>query len=452
MLLSIVLSAQFLRNSRSMVLKERKVSISTIVRASTSKGLCHADEHRKKSIIATGVLTSSFLSTGYFLAYFYINRNPISWLLKLLQPPFWIMAIILDLLPFSSDVLGNKNDINGSSETATLLASSSVELNGKENPTNAKITPFFIVIYWFIVLIPGIIFSPTPSNYNGQSRYQKSYSSPTTNISTVEIKKKRKQGNEVKERHFHSLLKQNKVDSASSSLIFSLFSFYKWNEATISTITARKWYHFLAAIAFTPCIALNPEFMAFAFIGALSLFVIVEALRIGRIYRFYSLISSLFDRYLDSRDEGPLIMSHIYLLLGCALPVFLYLLMDHYRSPLESNHIWWTTGLTGIISLGVGDAFASIVGVSYGCRFFPQIPGTHKSFEGMIAGYGSMILTITFISGITLDKFSIEIAFEACHLHAIPAALCASLEVCTDQMDNLFLPTFYFVWLTLCFS
>jgi len=126
----------------------------------------------------------------------------------------------------------------------------------------------------------------------------------------------------------------------------------------------------------------NPNFTAFAFIGALVLFVLVEAIRLARLYPVYTDLSNFLNRYLDSREDGPLIVSHIYLLLGCAAPVILSrmpVLPEGYETAGRIG-----LSLSGMISLGIGDSFASIVGISFGRRLFPPIPGTKKSFEGML--------------------------------------------------------------------
>jgi hypothetical protein len=60
--------------------------------------------------------------------------------------------------------------------------------------------------------------------------------------------------------------------------------------------------------------------------------------------------------FLDDKDSGNVITTHIQLLLGCAIPVWL-----SYRS------INLFLPLVGIISVGVGDAVAAVYGSMFGC-------------------------------------------------------------------------------------
>ena len=55
--------------------------------------------------------------------------------------------------------------------------------------------------------------------------------------------------------------------------------------------------------------------------------------------------------FVDERDGGAMFVTHIFLLVGCGIPVFL------------SNGLGTQTGaMAGILSIGVGDAVASIMG------------------------------------------------------------------------------------------
>ena len=57
---------------------------------------------------------------------------------------------------------------------------------------------------------------------------------------------------------------------------------------------------------------------------ALSLFMFLEFIRVSKLWLLSPLIQSFFDEFLDHRDRlGSAILSHIYLLIGCALPIWL---------------------------------------------------------------------------------------------------------------------------------
>lgn len=56
--------------------------------------------------------------------------------------------------------------------------------------------------------------------------------------------------------------------------------------------------------------------------------------------------------FTDSRDNGPLILTHFSLLIGCALPV--WVLLDSQSSSALVGR------LAGIVSIGVGDSFVRV--------------------------------------------------------------------------------------------
>jgi dolichol kinase len=47
-------------------------------------------------------------------------------------------------------------------------------------------------------------------------------------------------------------------------------------------------------------------------------------MRISRVAPLGEILHQSLQVFLDEKDTGPVILSHIYLLLGCALPLWLY--------------------------------------------------------------------------------------------------------------------------------
>jgi len=115
--------------------------------------------------------------------------------------------------------------------------------------------------------------------------------------------------------------------------------------------------------------------MHIAFSVGLAALIFLEYIRYFAVVPFGKEIHLFLVGFLDARDGGPIILSHLYLLMGCATPVW-----------LAEHHI--LAGLSGIFSLGVGDAMASIVGKRYGRH---RWPGTIKTVEGTIAFVASVM-------------------------------------------------------------
>ncbi|KAG9324405.1 hypothetical protein KVV02_004425 [Mortierella alpina] len=163
---------------------------------------------------------------------------------------------------------------------------------------------------------------------------------------------------------------------------FSIGFFY-WMNASIRrrTIIAalnnrRKFYHALAVLMFIPGYLTDEPFIHIAFSVALSSLIFLEYLRYFAVAPLGKEIHLFLVGFLDDRDGGPIILSHLYLLMGCAVPVW-----------LAEHHI--LAGLSGIFALGVGDAMASIVGKRFGRH---RWPGTIKTVEGTLAFVVSVMI------------------------------------------------------------
>ena len=108
---------------------------------------------------------------------------------------------------------------------------------------------------------------------------------------------------------------------------------------------------------------------------ALALFFLLEYVRILNVPIVGPFLSTVMLSHIDERDAGPMIMTHTYLLLGCALP------------------LWWsseygTAALSGIITVGVGDAAGAVFGSTWGKHHW----GSHKTIEGSTAVFVSIML------------------------------------------------------------
>lgn len=129
--------------------------------------------------------------------------------------------------------------------------------------------------------------------------------------------------------------------------------------------TSRKVWHFLILLLITQPFRMDPDFVKLSLAGTIVLFLSVEYLRYLKLEPFGAYIDSQLRLFSDFRDEkGPIIISYIYLIIGIATPLLIN------NSPV------------GLISLGVGDSLASIIGGKWGRSFWP---GTTKTIEGTMA-------------------------------------------------------------------
>lgn len=253
---------------------------------------------------------------------------------------------------------------------------------------------------------------------------------------------------------------------------------------TLKTNTKRKIFHFISVAMFLPIFSISSgnqdlnDFLYLCFSAVLILFLIIEIIRITSFPSIGQTIHEFLDRYCDERDrKGKLIVSHIYLLLGIALPLFfcysdqklpLDSITDNFPS-LYNPSIYYThttmkgklpetsiAAISGLLSLGLGDSFASIVGKSIGKY---KYPGMSKTIEGTIGFFISvfigMILTMTwrsayfeFIQYDIIPSFNdvwiiiCSIVLEFSGRISIVAIGTALMEAFGSMNDNLIVPVY----------
>mmetsp|Transcript_114857 Transcript_114857/g.179405 ORF Transcript_114857/g.179405 Transcript_114857/m.179405 type:complete len:169 (-) Transcript_114857:33-539(-) len=161
--------------------------------------------------------------------------------------------------------------------------------------------------------------------------------------------------------------------------------------------------------------------------------MVIESLRISEMPVVVSIVDPFMKSYIDHRDEGAAILTHIYLLLGCALPVFFnYFVL---RGIFTARGL--LIALSGVTVTGLGDAAASFCGITFGQhRWY----GSKKTMEGTAA----MIIAILVFQVLCLIVVGFHnLSPESWCKLAIADVLVALLEARTDQIDNLFLPLYH---------
>lgn len=215
--------------------------------------------------------------------------------------------------------------------------------------------------------------------------------------------------------------------------VFSLFLHQMAVKQQVARIMVRKGFHVLAVLMFVPALMYQPGFLRLSFALALGVFVVVETVRIWRIPPFGEHVHGFLKAFTDSRDSGVLIISHFSLLLGCAIPVWLSSTLN--PQPLAAY--------AGILSLGIGDTMASVIGYNYGSLRLNN--WSKKTLEGTIAGIlstigASLILSFCYRTPPPVGNFwSIVIGATGAGL----------VEAFTSQLDNAFVPIIFYALLSL---
>ncbi|XP_074584915.1 dolichol kinase EVAN isoform X2 [Curcuma longa] len=216
----------------------------------------------------------------------------------------------------------------------------------------------------------------------------------------------------------------------------SVLRFYDISKhSKIERILLRKYYHLVAVLMFSPALLLQPAFLNLAFGAAFAVFLVLEMIRVWKIWPLGHIIHHFMNAFTDHRDSDILIVSHFSLLLGCALPIWM-------SSGLNDRPL---APFAGILSLGIGDTMASVVGHKYGVLRWSKTG--KKTIEGTAAGITSVLAACS----VLLPLLASTGYFFSQHWLSLLVAVTVSglLEAYTAQLDNAFIPLVFFSLLCL---
>jgi dolichol kinase len=139
---------------------------------------------------------------------------------------------------------------------------------------------------------------------------------------------------------------------------------------------------------FLPITYIDPAFSALSLALALATFLLLDLFRASQLPPISKPLTYFLAPYTDGRDHrGPVIISHIFLLVGCAIP--LWLSMANIPRVMRPPWDGWdviprdVSMVSGVICVGMGDAAASLIGRRFGrLKWFW---GGGKSLEGSLA-------------------------------------------------------------------
>ena len=201
-----------------------------------------------------------------------------------------------------------------------------------------------------------------------------------------------------------------------------------YNARAVSLTMRRKAFHFLVVVMFAPTLtrdSAHGELVRVAFAVAFAVFAAVECARVFDAYYgvgvFGWKLSLLLAQFVDESVVSLIILDHFSLLLGIAVPVWMTAVED------TNTLAPWA----GVLAVGVGDSFASLVGSSVGrVRVFGK--ESPKTLEGAIAFAASTFIAARFVG---VDIGIVKLA-AAC----VATAAC---ELVDDGVDNFVLPLYF---------
>ncbi|KAI4726645.1 hypothetical protein E4T49_05509 [Aureobasidium sp. EXF-10728] len=200
----------------------------------------------------------------------------------------------------------------------------------------------------------------------------------------------------------------------------------------IEVDTRRKVFHAVMVTMLLPSIFVDPCFCSLALGLVLAIFLILEIIRAGQVPPLGIAIGRFVAPYVDGRDlRGPMVVSHVFLLIGCAIPLWLSLAgigrMKTGRWPgwETENESREVAMVAGVICVGMGDAAASLIGRRFGRCKWPWIGG--KSLEGSAA------FAVAVTIGLLLAKAWVRFGGWA-EVYAAPSETAAALSLLSTGM------------------
>lgn len=110
----------------------------------------------------------------------------------------------------------------------------------------------------------------------------------------------------------------------------------------------------------------------------------MDLVRAGQLPPVSGYIARFLEPYVDNRDlKGPMVVSHVFLLLGTAVGWWLTLAGQEVRDWDWSHQKTELSFSSGVACVGLGDAAASLIGRRYGRTKWGWKGG--KSVEGSVA-------------------------------------------------------------------
>ncbi len=100
---------------------------------------------------------------------------------------------------------------------------------------------------------------------------------------------------------------------------------------------ASQGYHILALLLFSPALIAEPQLLAISLAIACALLIIVEAVRVSRVPYLGPCIHSFMTSFIDERDSGLLLVSHLHSdsTIGISTPYILRLSVHQISIALE---------------------------------------------------------------------------------------------------------------------
>ena len=197
----------------------------------------------------------------------------------------------------------------------------------------------------------------------------------------------------------------------------------------------RKVYHVFMCVVFVSGISSAPRLLSSACTLLTCLALVCEL----AYYKGARFLQEHLNKFRGKQDTGPLILTPLFLLIGLSIPVWLRYGVVWEGALLSRENTTFLQSVlpyVGVMSVGVGDACAACIGISFG-RI--HLPGTHKTVEGLLGNMAGQALFMVLVGPYL--SWGARGANDALALCAMLVGNCL-LEVYTEDIDNIAIPVF----------
>ncbi|XP_066581029.1 dolichol kinase [Prorops nasuta] len=210
-------------------------------------------------------------------------------------------------------------------------------------------------------------------------------------------------------------------------ILSAVFIKYKIASKSQATTSERKLFHILAVLVYIPGFIYDQSLLYLASGSMMCLFILLELLRQMKLPPLQQFLKQGYFSFCDEKDH-LIALTPLYLLAGLSLPLW-----------MPTNNLQMIPLLSGVLSLGIGDTAASIVGSTWGNHKWPV---SKKSIEGTVACVASQLLTV-----ICFACFGYVENWLVMVQTTLAIIVVSLVEALTDQIDNLELPLLMYVCL-----
>ena len=215
-------------------------------------------------------------------------------------------------------------------------------------------------------------------------------------------------------------------------ILIGLALFKVATQSKKATTVTRKYFHALVVIVFTSGIFIDVDFLYLSSIVSLSIMLLLEHMRFHKIEPLATILNNAFKIFKDEKDVGDLVLTNLYLLSGVSLPLWIH------PDASKADQILL---LSGVLSVGIGDSMASIIGSKFGKH---KLFHSKKTVEGLIASFLSQIMFIKLLQIVNLVHYKSNIIFIIFSI-----IFTSFVETITTQVDNIALPLLLYILISL---